>query len=230
MRKGDDNIDMEIVNTQHQPIWSQIPTPEFDYLTLMGALEDYAKPRDRVTTLMKNGVIQRVKKGHYVFGEGYRRQPVSKEILSNQIYGPSYVSLEYALQYHGLIPERVQAVTAVCLGSSRKFYTVLGMFTYQRVPENGYHIGVNRIEIDSRRAYLMASAEKALADKLKLMHGVEISTQRDMGIYLEENLRIEWDALTKLDSNEVRRIADAYRSRKIRILAQLIMSTQRKGQ
>ncbi|MEA3286917.1 MAG: hypothetical protein U9Q77_06035 [Candidatus Marinimicrobia bacterium] len=213
-----------------QAIWSRIETPEFDYQILMHELRDYAKPRDHVTTLMKQGVVRRVKKGLYVFGEGYRSKPVSREILSNLIYGPSCISLEYALQYHGLIPERVEAVTAVCLGPSRKFYTTLGMFTYHRVPENGYHIGVNRIEIDNRRAYLIASPEKALADKLKLMHGVELSTQRNMRIYLEENLRIEWDALTKLDSNEVRRIADAYRSRKIRILAQLIMSTQGKGE
>ena len=196
----------------------------------MHELRDYAKPRDRVTILIKQGVVRRVKKGLYVFGEGYSRKSVSREILSNLIYGPSYISLEYALQYHGLIPERVEAVTAVCLGPSRKFYTALGMFTYHRVPENGYHIGMNRIEIDSRRAYLMASPEKALADKLKLSHGMEVSTQRDMSIYLQENLRIEWDALTQLDSNELLRIADSYRSRKIRILAHLIKSTQGKGQ
>jgi hypothetical protein len=35
--------------------------------------------------------------GIYVFGERYRRSPFSREVLANMIYGPSYISLDYAL-------------------------------------------------------------------------------------------------------------------------------------
>jgi len=71
------------------------------------------RPRDKISDLLKKGTIIRVKKGLYVFGEDNRKKPYSKEILANLIYGPSYISLDYALQYHGLIPERVEAVTSV---------------------------------------------------------------------------------------------------------------------
>lgn len=83
---------------------------EFDYPALMSALANYANPRDKVTSLLRQGVIIRVKKGLYVFGDDFRKRPFCRELLANLIYGPSYVSLDYALSYHGLIPERVAAL------------------------------------------------------------------------------------------------------------------------
>ena len=85
----------------------------FDYQVLMDALAEYRKPRDRITRLLSGGEIVRIKKGLYCFGEAFRREPIIREHLANMIYGPSYVSLEYALSYHGLIPERVETVTSV---------------------------------------------------------------------------------------------------------------------
>ena len=76
----------------------RIPYEEFDYQTLLTALREYKRPRDRITRLLSQGTIVRVKKGLYVFGEGERREPAHKGVLANLIFGPSYVSLEYALQ------------------------------------------------------------------------------------------------------------------------------------
>ena len=83
---------------------------EFDYQALMAALPEYANPRDKVTVLLRRGDIIRVKKGFYVFGDELRRRPYSRELLANLIYGPSFVSLDSALSFHGLIPERVEVV------------------------------------------------------------------------------------------------------------------------
>jgi len=57
-----------------------------------------SRPRDRVTALLRDGHILRVKKGLYVKND--RKEPFSREILANLIDGPSYLSLEYALAYH----------------------------------------------------------------------------------------------------------------------------------
>ena len=70
---------------------------EFDYQALLGALQDYAHPRDKISDLLAKDIIIRVKKGLYVFGDSYRNKPYSREILANLIYGPSCISLEYAL-------------------------------------------------------------------------------------------------------------------------------------
>ena len=199
-----------------------IPVEEFDYQTLSDALKGYACPRDKISDLLKKGIIIRVKKGLYVFGEEYRKRPFSKEILANLIYGPSYISLDYALQHYGLIPERVEAVTSVTTGRSRSFTTPVGLFTYRRIPLNAFRTGMDRLEIDGGRAFLIAIAEKALADKLYVERGLGIRTQKMLATYLEDNLRIDRLSLIELNDENLEAIARRYRSKKIALLSDLI--------
>src|SRR5689334_21193947 len=90
----------------------QVAGEEFDYQILMDVLRAYDRPRDKIRAFLKKKSIVRIKKGLYIFGETLARNPPSREILANLIYGPSYISLDYALHYHGLIPERVESVTS----------------------------------------------------------------------------------------------------------------------
>lgn len=203
------------------PLRLRIPYEEFDYQALLTALGDYKRPRDRITRLLRQGTIIRVKKGLYVFGEAEQRAPVRKEILANLIHGPSYVSLEYALQHHGLIPERVEAVTSVTVNRSREFSTPLGRFTYRAVPLAAFRSGVQRVEVELGRAYLMAVPEKALADKLHA-DKVALRTQGDIRAYLEEDLRIDVEAIRSLRANLLRDYAGRYGSRKVRLLASAV--------
>ena len=117
----------------------------FDYQTLMVALEEYARPRDKITDLIRKNNIIRIKKGLYIFGDDYRRYPFSRELLANLIYGPSYISLEYALHYHGLIPERVEALTSITTGRSRIFLTPVGLFKYYCSPLQAFQTGMLRV-------------------------------------------------------------------------------------
>ena len=138
-------------------ILRKIGRDTFDYQTLLDALSDYSKPRDRITRLLASGAIVRVKKGLYCFGETFRRGPVVREHLANLIYGPSYVSLDYALGYHGLIPERVERVTSVTTRRSREFVTPFGVFSYRmlsRYPlcRRGRHRGGRRDPLPDRHA------------------------------------------------------------------------------
>lgn len=195
---------------------------EFDYQTLLNCLERYARPRDKISDLLRKGIIIRVKKGLYIFGEAFRKKPYSPEILANLIYGPSYVSLEYALQYYDLIPERVEAVTSVTTGRSRRFTSPVGLFIYRRIPLSAFRIGMDRIEIGEGRAFLMAVPEKALADKIYTDRGPSIRTQKMMSAYLEKDLRIDPADLIKLKLETLDIIARNYRSNKIRLLSDLI--------
>ena len=58
-------------------------TEEIDYLFLMDCLSNYKHPRNKLTSLLKNTDLIRVKKGLYVFGEEYRRRPYSLEVDTN---------------------------------------------------------------------------------------------------------------------------------------------------
>jgi predicted transcriptional regulator of viral defense system len=186
----------------------------FDYQVLLDELAEYRKPRDRITRLLAGGVIVRVKKGLYCFGEPFRREPLSREYLANLIYGPSYVSIEYALSHHGLIPERVETVTSVTTRRSRDFDTPFGTFSYRMLTGPRYAVGVI-LETAGKTSFLVASPEKALADKVwtdKRFSGLRLS---DYDAYLSDDLRIDREALSRFDCSRLQVIATAYHSAKI---------------
>ena len=129
-------------------------------------LKDYKSPRAKLTTLLKKGDLIRVKKGLYLFGSEYRKGPYSPEIMANKIYGPSYVSREYALAYYGLIPEYVAEVTSVSTKRTRNFDTPIGRFSYAHLPPKLYQVNFNLVSVRNNETALLATAEKALADLL----------------------------------------------------------------
>jgi predicted transcriptional regulator of viral defense system len=201
---------------------SRIQTEIFDYQTLIYALGDLSCPRDKITDLMRNGVIIRVKKGLYIFGEKFRRYPYSRELLANLIYGPSYVSLDYALSYYGLIPEKVEIITSVTTNRSRRFSTPVGLFTYRRIPVSAYAQGFIQVEAENKQVFLMATREKALADKLVSLRGVTFDSLSEIAEFLEEDLRIDTEILRSLSVEMIEQYAAGYRSRKLKILAALV--------
>ena len=192
----------------------------------MAGLRAYARPRDRVTTLLREQAIVRVKKGLYVFGPTYRRAPYSREVLANLICGPSCISLEYALAYHGLIPERVDTVTSATTSKSRTFDTPVGRFTYWRVPERVFPIGIERIETGDGRAFLMARRERALCDVLMHRRGLQIRTMRQLETWLADDLRCDTDELGSLDATIVSDIARQWGSARLRVFAQLLQNSK----
>ena len=203
-----------------------IPEEEFDYQTLMQVLKDYAAPRDKVTDLLEKGIIVRLKKGLYLFGQPYRRRPISREVIANLLYGPSYISLEYALQYYGLIPEAVETLTSVTTGRSRRFRTPVGSFTYRSIPLRAFRTGMDLVQADDGRSFLIATPEKALADKLVAERGTGIKDVPAMREYLAEDLRIPPGELRRLNRERLEQIAVSYRSRRLTFLAQLLQGDQ----
>lgn len=205
---------------------SQIGREEFDYQALLSALSGYASPRDRITALLRSGAIIRAKKGLYVFGPEYRREPFSRELLANLIYGPSFISLDYALGYYGLIPERVEAVTSVCAGRARRFETPVGLFIYHPTP--CCSAGVGRAGQGDTR-FLIAVPERALADRIRAERSDTGRTQKEMAQYLFENLRLEEADVRAMDAGLMEELAEALHSRKVRSCAALIRALRRKG-
>jgi hypothetical protein len=205
----------------------RIQAEVFDYQTLTDALKELVYPRNKINDLLRQGVVLRVKKGLYVFGERYRRRPYSKELLANLIYGPSYVSLDYALAYYGLIPERVEALTSVTPNRSRRFVTPVGLFVYRQIPARAYEVGVVRVEADHEQAFLIASPEKALADKIVSARGGRIASIVEMGRFLEADLRVDAGSLRPLSAERIDDYAARYRSLKLRNLSGLVRRVQR---
>lgn len=195
---------------------------EFDYTLLTAALRDYAGIRQKIHELLKSGVIVRVKKGLYVFAPAYNQTPICKEGLANLIYGPSCISLEYALAHHGLIPERVQTLTSVTPKRDKEFSTPLGNFTYRYLGSDKYPHGIDQVWIDSNHPVLMASPEKALADFVVLNKITGITDGDSAQNFLESDLRIEKENWKQFDPNSLRKLNKFYRNRRIEQIADVL--------
>jgi predicted transcriptional regulator of viral defense system len=154
-----------------------------------------------------------VKKGLYVPGwQRGEEPPVDPLVLSGLIYGPSYVSLESALAYYGLIPERVEAITCITSKREKEFRTPIGRYCYRPVNERVFSCGV-RLESAKGGSYFLAEPEKALCDRIALVRG--LSAVRDVDRVLAEDLRIELDAVREFRLPLVEEIAVRYRRKNV---------------
>jgi predicted transcriptional regulator of viral defense system len=185
----------------------------FDYQLAMDRLRSFQAPRDKLRLLCERGDLVRVKKGLYV--PGWRQgQPsaVDPLVLAALIYGPSYVSLETALAYHGLIPERVEEITSVSTKRAREFQTPLGRFTYRPVNERVFSYGV-RLEHARGGTFFLAEPEKALCDRIALIQ--DLSAAREVEIILADDLRVDLDALRSFRLSMTAEIAWRYRRKNV---------------
>ncbi len=203
-----------------QEIRSKARVEEFDYLFLLGCLSSYKQPRDKITKLLKKGSVIRVKKGLYVFGENYRKRPYSLELLGNLIYGPSYISFEYALSYHGLIPESVLRVTSASYKKNKLFETEVGAFIYYAIPQRAFSLGIMRKAIDAETHFLIASKEKALADYLVRIK--PFASEADLLAYLVEGVRIDEESLFDLKTSLIKEISQQYQNKNVTLLWKLL--------
>ncbi len=113
------------------------------------------------------GFIVKLKRGVYVFNEDERKTNPEKTFIANQLYAPSYVSLEYALSYYDLIPEAVFGVTSVTTKKTISFKNPLGKFSYQHIRPCAFR-GFKIVKDLSNCSYFLATPEKAIVDFIYL--------------------------------------------------------------
>ncbi|NLZ36699.1 MAG: hypothetical protein GX897_04390, partial [Clostridiales bacterium] len=73
---------------------------------LLKELKEYASPKSKLSRMAERGEVFPITRGLYETDPN-----VPGYLLAGSIYGPSYISFEYALGYYGMIPEAVYAVT-----------------------------------------------------------------------------------------------------------------------
>lgn len=100
----------------------------------------------------------RLKKGFYAF----KRNLPHDFLIANKIYTPSYVSLDSALSFYGLIPETVYAITSVTSRKTNSFLVESKQFVYHKIKKEAF-TGYAVQKVGGETAYL-ALPEKAVAD------------------------------------------------------------------
>jgi len=195
-----------------------------DYALLSSIFSDYKYPRNKIANLEIEGKLIRLKRSLYVVSPNVSGKLLSTELIANHIYGPSYVSMESALRYYGLIPESIRMVRSMTTKRSRNFENSISRFDYINCSEEYYPIGINQ-KIGYDYSFLIASPEKALCDLIAYTPKVRPRFINAMLLYLEEDIRLEMETFYKLDENIFRQCAEV--SKKKNDLKNLIKLLQR---
>lgn len=175
----------------------------FSRSSLLSVLNGYSRPNDKIARLAGAGVLVPLKKGMYVLGPEWRRSPLSLPLIANNLYGPSCVSLEWALAWHDLIPEGVFGVTSVTSRRGKYYETPVGHFSYQHIDVPLLYVGAKVEKVDERAYCLLAGPAKALCDKVLLTRNLRLFSVSAMAEFLEEDLRIDKDSFEGVDMDVV---------------------------
>ncbi len=183
------------------PIYYNIP---INYSILTELLADVKFPKDKISRLEKNGKLIRIKNGLYIFFNKNNKNDISKELIANHLYQTSYISLETALAFYGMIPERVYTTRSMTVKRAKTFTTPLGNFEYKTVSADYFSIGLRQEIVENRYAFLIASPTKAVCDMIVGTPNLRLQSVQAVQKYLTEDLRIDLDVLKNLDTDIVR--------------------------
>jgi hypothetical protein len=181
---------MNLSKYSDQPISTQV---------LLGLLKGYSRPYDKIMEMVNQGIICQLRRGLYMTTSLVSTNAPEPFLIANHLYGPSYVSLDSALFYWGLIPERVFEVSSVTPKISKKIMTQNVVFSFTHLPETYYPLGIKSFSLTETQTILIASPEKALCDKVITTTGINLRSKKQALAFLVEDLRIEKDQLRELD-------------------------------
>jgi hypothetical protein len=184
--------------------------------TLDEVLSGYRRPADKLSEWLRQGALQPLRRGLYITGAALRSRAVCLPLVANHLYGPSYVSLDFALAWHGLIPEGVADVTSVTPRPSRRLSNALGRFSYHHAPLAYYAVGQELGATDDGLSFLIASPIKALCDRLVLSRGLPLLSRAAMRQWLLEDLRCDPEQLGQLNLADLHAcLATGYKRRQL---------------
>jgi hypothetical protein len=170
--------------------------------------------RNQLSRWQRQGLIVKLKRGMYMLNKDDRRVEPWRPFIANQLHAPSYVSLEYALNFYGLIPERVADVTSITTKKTMRFSTPKGTFIYQHIKPAAFR-GFKTFKDEAGLTCFMALPEKAVVDFIYL--NLEKFKAGDEMVF-EQSYRFQ--NLEDLDKKLVMELAALYGSPKlIRVLS-----------
>ena len=182
---------------------------------------------DKVRQLVATGQIIRLKRGLYVLSEELTQKPINRFIVANHLYGPSYVSQQTALRHYGLIPETVYSVQSVTTKAARSFDTPVGMFFYTSAQPQWCPIGI-QMHTETDLSYLIATPEKALMDVVQFTAGISMRYTKEVGEWLEEDLRFDMDLLSEINVDILKQLAPlSHKQRTIETIIRFIENERR---
>jgi len=183
--------------------------------------KSYANPANKIAYMVKKGELFPITRGVY---ETEKKTP--GYFLSGVIYGPSYLSFDFALSFYGLIPEAAYAYTSATFGKRKQkvYNTVFGTFLFRDIPKAAYPFEIY-VKTEGEYSYLIASPEKALCDKLYTLSPVKNIS--DLKRLLFDDLRIDEQEFNRLNFTTITELTEKYRCNNLKLLAKFLRRKKR---
>jgi hypothetical protein len=179
--------------------------------------KDVPTLRRQMTEWCDKGSLIQLKRGMYTLPDNDRAVKFSRFFLANQLYTPSYISLESALSYYNMIPEAVHTVTSVSPKKTQQFTNQYGLFQYHHIKPDLYGDYLV-VKDEFANTYFIASKERALIDFLYLRpRGLK---SYDESIFTE-NFRLQY--CEDIDQEKLLQITSIFSQKKLLDLVMLFI-------
>lgn len=171
-------------------ITGELPVIEVELL--LAGMPNSDSLKVQISRWEKAGKLIQLRRGVYLLADAYRKIEVYEPYIASILKKPSYLSLEKALEYHGLIPEAVKVYTSVTTKRATKFSSPVGVFSYRHIKKSLFW-GYKSVTMRRQTAFI-ATPEKALLDLIYL-NGIKISNQYLEGLRLQNLEQINLDTV-----------------------------------
>ena len=183
-------------------------------------LNNYSNKNNKISREIKKGKLFKIITGLYETDPntpGY--------LLASSIYGPSYISFDFALSYYGLIPERVSTITCATFNKKKRkqYNTKFGVFTYKDVPSSVYPEEI-LLKQENNYSYQIATKEKALCDKLYSLK--PLKNLSNLETMLFNDLRIDIEEFKKINIKKIEKLSNLYHSTNVALLLKCLRRNQ----
>ena len=168
--------------------------PVFDSSLLLAGKNDPKIVRLQLTRWVKSGRIYQLRRGLYTLAPPYQKTQPHPFLVANRLRRASYVSMQSALAFYGLIPETVHVVVSATTGRPERLTTPLGIFEFRHIKPD-LLFGYQMVDLGGQKA-LLATPEKALLDLVYLQQG-GASAEYLQGLRLQNLDRLDMDRLAK---------------------------------
>jgi predicted transcriptional regulator of viral defense system len=118
--------------------------------------------KNDLSNWVRRGLVRRLRRGLYELAVPGKEIALPEYYVANRLYAPSYVSLEAALSFYGIVPEEAAQVTCVSARPTRIFRNRYGTFVYRTCKKEAF-TGYGIMKMGGYKA-LVADREKALVD------------------------------------------------------------------
>lgn len=169
-----------------------------------------------IARFIKAGKLIQLKKGLYVTNATFVKNLASedfKKYLANNMYIPSYISLETVLSKYSILTDVTYNFWSVTLKTPQKFNNKLGTFYYKQIKKELY-IGFNIISYGTDKHYFEATKAKALFDYLYYKSESII----DLSANLVEDLRLNLESFSDRNWKEFSGYIKLSESKKLKLI------------